>query len=412
MRAMTGDDASRLEHLDRQVVDSTYNLLSGSVAYTVDVLRAFSATGGPAPVDVQVLRPGRINPVGIDASPPADTERLTFDVATKRVTQLVLEVLPLVPVYESVDVQSDTARQATNALHEQLDAAYLRGHLLGELRWVLDARRADALRTAFNSPTTCGLLEETLLTQPKLTPVQINDPNWHWWRIDANSLADYGRIQLGAQNGPFANRRLLAPFVPVLHPALPRLTGLFSRRHVVVSPGHGLFAEPPLGAALNQQLSARAGWNLHAGEDENTAIIAIEMIRAVKANGARATGSREGDDLTLGGLVQTAADTFAASPLTDFPRLWQQNAYYWLAAGGDPIVIGHSGMTTASNGNAKRDDMQKNNDGINDRLALFSQLAARTTRCRRFRRHSLQCRPRGSRTSVGRWRSTSTSARW
>jgi hypothetical protein len=388
MRAMTGDHANQLEHVDRRVVDSRHNLLPGSAAGAVDILRVFAPAAGP----VQMHRPGRVDPAGIDASPPAGTEAVAVDLANKRATGLVLEVLPLIPIHEDPDAQGPLARWATRALGEQLDAAYPRGHLLGELRWVLDARRADALRTPFDSPTTLGLLEETLLTQPKLTSAQLNDPAWNWWRIDTNSLADYAQAAI-APNGPFAGRRLLADLVPVLHPALPRLTGLFPRRSVVVAPGHGLFSEPPVAAAgaagLAQQLTARGGWNFRAGEDENAAVVAIELIRAISVNGATPFSSRESEDLTLPGVVQTAADTFVDSPLADFPRLWQQNAYYWLATRWDPahagqeIVIGHSGQSIAptpppqGGGAIDPNTMRKNGAGLDDRITLFRQLAAR-----------------------------------
>jgi N-acetylmuramoyl-L-alanine amidase len=409
MRAMNGDDASQQDQTDRIVVDSTYNLLTDSVANTVEVIRVVDRAVPPAPADVRVLRPSRAEPTGIDAdrqlpaTPPRGDE-VPYDAATRRARDLVLEVLPLVPVFETADAQSAVARWATSTVREQLDAQHPRGHLLGgwrflgdlrppnqarerwALRWVLDARRADPLGTAWNSLGTIELLEETLATERSLTSAQVNDPGWVWWRIDALSLADFARVTIPA-NGNFADRRLQAELVPVLEPPVPRLTGLFARRHVHVSPGHGLFAEIPIqaanAAALARMLSARGGWAAFAGEDENSVIAAMELVRVVRANGAVWSSSRELERLTLPGVVQTGADAFAAvtrAQVPGFPRLWQFNAYYWIATqfdprGGTQIVLTHTGQQTASNNQANRNEMRKNRNGITARLDLFRQLA-------------------------------------
>lgn len=406
LRAMNGIDASSLDRTDRAVVDSTYNLLADSVANTVEVVRVVDQAVAPAPADVRVLRPGGADPAGIDATPVRAAEEIAYDAAKRRAGDLVLEVLPLVPVFETADAQSAAARWATRAVREQLDARHPRGHLCGGWRWVhdaahpdgfsqpwalrwgLDARRANPLETTWNHPDTVGLLEDTLLTEASLTAAQVNAPGWVWWRIDATSLADFAGVEIAA-NAAFAARRLRVELVPVLEPPVPRLTGLFARRHLHVSPGHGLFSEPPVqaanAAAVGNQRSARAGWASFAGEDENAAITAMELVRVVRANGAAWTSSRELEQLTLPGVVQTGADQFDAvlpAQVPDYPRLWQQNAYYWIAtrfdptAGNNPIVLTNSGAATASNGAVLRNEMAKNVAGIRARVALFSRLAA------------------------------------
>ena len=383
VRAMNGDHANTQSHTDRRLVDTTSTLLGEDVSMAFEVIRVVNTAAVGAPPVARLVRTGRGVPAGVDAQPMVGAETITLDTPSRRATGLVLEALPLLPVFEPPDQQSSAARWATRTLHEQLDRAYLRGHLRGQTRWVLDARRSALTATAWASATNVGLLEQTMLTHPDLPAADLNNPDWRWWRIDAVTLADFAGIALPAGAG-FATRTLSAELVPVLRPPAPWLPGLFGRRHLMVSPGHGLFAQPPLGATPAEQLSARGGWAQFAGEDENTAIVAIEVARVVRANGARATGSREMDDLREAGVIQTAANAFAASTDPDFPRLWQQNAYYWFATRWDPanptqqFVLGaaQSGSVTTPNGATDPNSMRKNVAGISARMAFFRALAA------------------------------------
>lgn len=366
------------EQTDRGAVDSTYNLLGDSVAGATEVLRVEATPLG----GVAVHRPGRADPAGIDANPAAGTEILLADDA-RWVQGLRLEVLPLVPVFEPADRQGEQARRATVTLHEQLDAFFPEGHLVGGLRWVLDARRGPT--GTWDDASACAALEQTLLTHPALAKARIDSGTWPWWRADTVSAADFARIDRGAA---FAGRRLIADLVPILAGPSPRLLALFPGRHVHLSPGHGVYAQPPVGYDVH---SNRPDWAATAvpptpvqnwaGEDENAGGLAIAVRAVAVANGATVTSSREADPTRLGWVHDPGppAGLIEVDPVAhpDYPRLWQQNAYYWIAAEWDPahagaeIVRGHEVVNPALVGNADPIDAA----GINRRLELFRREA-------------------------------------
>lgn len=375
------------ERIDRRAVDSTYNLMTGDLAGATDVLRVVEATPG----NLQVQRPGRANPGGFDATPVADVDTLDVDDSTKRVSGLVLEALPLVPVFETADREGERTRWAVRSLRARLDLHYPRGHLLGDLRWVLDARRTPA--AVWNDASACELLERTLLTHPLLTPARINDADWPWWRADAVSAADCAEVALGA-NATFAGRTLVAELVPVLKPAVPRLLGLFDHRYAHVTPGHGVFAQPPeltgnpahyvirtkrdLWAGTDPQ-GATVTQN-YGGEDESVAAMGMHLQTITDANGMPVTVARESRDPTRLGIVQSNGQFAAVDPhlFPDYPRLWQQNSYYWIVVGWDPqhpgneLVRGNASNSAAANA--------IDSAAINRRLAAVSADAGNAAR--------------------------------
>ncbi len=359
------------DKIDRRVVDSTYNLLADDTSAATDVLRVVNVAAQGAAADRKLLRPGNADPAGIDASPPTGADIIDVNDATMRAGGLTLEVLPLLAVFEAASEQCEQARWATRTLHSQVDAQYPRGHLLAGTRWVLDARRGPSAN--WNDAAACAALETTLLTHPLLGSADLNNPDWGWWRADAVSAADFAGVTLAG--GAFAGRRLVDELIPVLAAPVPRLLGLFGGRHVHISPGHGVFAQPSDGYSVHTNRSDWAGYQPGlienwAGEDENTAAIAMQVRRVADANGVSITVSRESLDPTRPGLVQDAGQFAPVDVIAhpDHPRLWQQNAYYWIAAEWDPnhpgdeIVVGHAVTSAAA--------LAIDGAGINTRLAL------------------------------------------
>jgi hypothetical protein len=370
------------ERTDRMVVDSTYNLMADDVAGATEVIRIVDAAAAGAPANLRILRPGRVNPAGFDATPVAGPEVVEIDDATRKSASLRLEVLPLVPVFEPADQQGVRAHWATRTLHEQLDGHYPQGHLGTGIRWVLDARRGPT--PLWNDADACAALETTLLSHPLLTKAHIDAADWRWWRCDAVSAADFARVRLGVGE-LFAGRVLVEELVPVLTGPAARLLALFENRHVHVSPGHGVYQQPPVGYAVRSNRTDWAG--IHpptaiqnwAGEDENTAAIAMAVRSVADANGVSITVSRESLDPTRPGTVQDGTNFAEVDSVLhpDHPRLWQQNAYYWIATEWDahpvgaPIVVGHAVTSAAPVGTQDPIDAA----GINARLALFRREA-------------------------------------
>jgi hypothetical protein len=359
------------DHTDRRVVDSTVNLMTDDVGGACEVVRVVD-TGTPGTPDLRLVRPGRANRAGFDATPPVGTESVDIADPAKRVDDLVLEVLPLVPVFESPDRRSEQVRAALRRWHGDLDAHFPRGYLTAGLtdhtRWVLDARRTPV--PAWPGAAACAALEHTLLTHPLLRPADLNNVNWRWWRADAVSAADFARIDLGAAQ-TFASRTLREEFVPVLVPPVPRLLALFENRRAHIAPGHGVYCDPPEltpPAPTYQVRTFRGDWagndSVHptvvenwGGEDENVAAMAMHLRHITDANGLSTLISRESRDPTRLGYVQTGGIFGPVNAVLhpDYPRLWQQSAYYWIAAEWDAappvgatIVRGHATTSVAA----------------------------------------------------------------
>jgi hypothetical protein len=178
------------------------------------------------------------------------------------------------------------------------------------------------------------------------------------------SAADFAQIDLGI-GAAFATRSLRWELIPVLAATTPRMLGLFERRTINLSPGHGLYTELP-GANRNSQntifRTRRPEWVGYrqppaaggqgeytdndtmenwAGEDENAAGIGVRLHAVAKANGADVISAREVDQTVPGRrmVVDGAGNaTFVAvDPVAfpDHPRLWQQNAYFGIGVSYD-----------------------------------------------------------------------------
>jgi hypothetical protein len=376
------------DHTDRRVVDSTVNLLAGDVGGACEVIRVTDA-GAAGSHDLKLVRPGQANRPGFDATPPVGTEELDIVDATMQADGLTLEVLPLVPVFETPDRQSEPVRAALRRLHDDLDRHFPRGYLTEGTLWVLDARRTPA--ATWNDAVGCAALERTLLTHPLLDATKLNNPDWRWWRADAVSAADFARINLGAAQ-TFASRTLLEEFVPVLVPPVPRLLALFENRHAHISPGHGVYCDPPEQVAGAYRVRTfRGDWagndSVHptvvenwGGEDENVAAMAMHLRRITDANGLSTLISRESLNPTLLGIVQDLGVFDTVDPVLhpDYPRLWQQSAYYWIGAVWDAAPVGATIVRGHATTSAAADSV--NAAAVNARMTLLRRdvgLAAR-----------------------------------
>jgi hypothetical protein len=355
-----------VQHTHRKVVDSSITLKDGGVGGACEVVRVVDA-GTPQAPDLRLVRPGRANQAGFDAAPPVGTESIDIVDAAMESAEVLLEVLPLLPVFESPDRRSEPVRAAIRTWLGDLDTHFPRGYLTGNTRWVLDARRTPV--AAWTTAANCSVLERTLLTHPLLKPADLNSADWRWWRADAVSAADFARIRLDATR-TFAVRLLAEEYVAVLEPPVPRLLAMFENRHAHLSPGHGVYCDPPeLGAAAAYRIRTQRGdWagndTVHpntidnwGGEDENVGAMAMHLRRITAANGLSTLFNRESLDPTLLGIVQDGGAFATVDPRDhpDYPRLWQQNAYYWIAAdwdlktAGAPIVRGHAVVDPAAN---------------------------------------------------------------
>jgi N-acetylmuramoyl-L-alanine amidase len=367
---------------DRRVVVAS-GLLSGRIESALDVVEVVETAPQGAASILRLLRGRPSNLAGIDANPPVDVDRIAVDAVTRRVTGLEIEVLPLVPVFEASENRSPTAAHAHAELSRVLDARFGRGYFASSVRWVLDARRVPV--APWDGATACALLERTLLTHPSLGAAQIHHPTWGWWRADAVSVADFARIDQ-QPNAVFANRGVDEEFIPLLVGPAPRLLGLFERRHVHVSPGHGVFASPAASRTYQTDRGTWVGYGPEienwGGESENTAGIARFVRQIAEANGVRITVSRETDP-TVPGIEQQQNGAFAAVDPTrpadhDHPRLWQQNAYYWLAAVYDQAP-GPGGAIVIGNPVAAGSAIGAYSEGINRKVTVFERQAADPT---------------------------------
>lgn len=398
LRELSGSRADLVADVGRPLIDHTYNLTADAVKWGVESLKVVNwrlDTGGE---EVRAVRPQR------DAKQAYETlqaagERLTFDPAQKLLSDYRIHCLPLVPIFEALDAQSEHARSARTSLLEDMDTTFPRGHFTGDVRFVLDARgistaidlSAGAWDGAWNAAQAdasrqrrrCELLEKTFILSPQIPSAHLPLPIDARWRFDAITLADYALISIPAPPPPgqavVANRTLDSDWAPVLQRVIPRLAGLAAGRHLLLAPGHGFYAQPGNAAAVPANWrSTRGCYNLHAGEDENDAYLAAEVNKITQRNGMRVSSVRELDDFTKPARIHTAANTFVAAAAPDFIRLWQQNPVYFvgtlevdeIAAGtlapANAVVIGSNLGQTAGD---------KDDHGIAVRYGLARRLA-------------------------------------
>jgi hypothetical protein len=346
---LTDSPANQTASLGYHLIDHTYNLTADPIAWGVESLKVVNWITDFGAVEVRAVRPPRESK-GVFENLPISGERVNFDTARKIISDYRLQCLPLVPVFETFDRQNDHARLAQAGLLEAVDTRFPRGHFAAEVRFVLDARgidpainlqagvwdgawnAADANRS--RNRRRCELLEKTFIVSPQIPSAHLPRVEDAHWRFDAITLADFALISIPAPpplgQAVAANRELNSTWVPVLRPALPRLTGLSAGRHLFLAPGHGFFADPPNTANLANWFSCRGGYNAQAGEDENDAYMAAEVHRIALRQGMTVTSVRETLDFTRPGVVHTANNTFNPSANPNFLRLWQQNPVYFL----------------------------------------------------------------------------------
>jgi hypothetical protein len=343
-----------------------------------------------------VQRPVRDNKTNYEARPP-NGPAWSFATGTKTLSGFNLQCLPLVPVFEAFDRQSDHVRGVINGWLDSAQRQFPRG-FSRDIRFVLDGSRIDSSvdLSAANNPANiawdgawvagqvdasrqrrrCELLEKTFIVNPQINPRNrfINNVNNAHWDFDTITLADFGWINIPApppnNSAVVANRQLLSFLVPVLAPVMPRLLAL-TDRHAFLAPGHGLYdnaqgSGDTTAADLAHWTSPRGGWNLGAGEDHNDGLLGMEVARIARANGMTVTSVREDQDLTRPGVSHPADNTFRQTANLSFPRLWQLNPVYYLGALGNGVVIGTNLGRIARN---------HNSDGIRARREYAQQVA-------------------------------------
>jgi hypothetical protein len=406
----------------RHLIDHTFNLRASTdedcVGWGLDVLRVVDWEADPAhpdpnTADLRVIRPARgVSPGDFDRSRiggAVDADRLSFDAARRLVSGIDLRALPLMPTFGPAADRSAAARRAGDRLAAAADTVFPRGHRAAACRYVLDARRLDDavdLTVGANWDATpaaddvelrarrrCELLERTWIVTPSLPgriTAAVSPVTDAHWTVDAVSLADGAFAAVPDQHAPgndaddavAPKRALTSDWVAVLEPVTPRLLGLAHGRTLLLAPGHGFFASPPLAgdtaADRAQWKSTRGGWQWSAGEDDNDLFMAREIDRIVVANGMLVENVRSVRDLLRIGVVQTAPNTFRAGAPADFLRLWQQDPVYYLGSVRDPGVPPAQRAVTDPAAPAAVAD-NREDAGVNARQRLGTILANRGT---------------------------------
>jgi hypothetical protein len=366
--------ASVVRTQNRNLVDHDYARLTGDcVPVAVDALRIiFAPPTGPS-----VARPPQTSFRGVPLPPvvPSEATRQAFETsdaplphtvdllgvpASKVVDGLELLALPLVPVFETPDAQSGAARRAAAALAAQADATFTDyadigpgtpqrrvAHERGAVRLVVDTSRLD---TAIDFGVLPGdplqpdrpaqvvhLLESTFVVRPQLGALKRLGVEQARWHFDAVSLADNAFVRLRQDPGTVSGRTLVGTVHPMLAAVSPLLPGLAPRR-VYLAPGHGLFprSSNPTSANPAHWETTRGGYAENAGEDEVDLFIAAETARILEVCGARGgiRTCRELFDVTLAGVRHMNTGSFDPVADADFPRLCQQNPFYYFGAQG------------------------------------------------------------------------------
>lgn len=384
---LIGSSANLVANVGRHLIDHTYNLTVDPVRWGVESFKVVNWTLDTGGVETRAIRPQRDAKAAYETLQAAG-ERLNFDPATKILSDYNLQCLPVVPIFEASDKQSDHARTAHAGLQEAMDRVFPRGHFADEVRFVLDARRIvtaidlsvgvwDGVWNPGDVNTSrqrrlCELLEKTFLVSPQLPSAHLPRVEDARWRFDAITLADYALISIPIppplNQAVVANRRLDADWVPVLQPVSPRLVGLAAGRHLFLAPGHGFFDDNPPSNNPADWRSERGGYNFGAGEDENDAYMAAEVDSIARRQGMLVTPVRELRDFTISGVVHPVNNVFNPSPNPNFLRLWQQNPMYFLGSQRNAIIVGPGTNLGQLAGD-------HNDKGIEARWRLAAQLA-------------------------------------
>jgi hypothetical protein len=397
LRELTNSLGNAFTTVGRHLIDHTYNLTADAIKWGLESIKVVNWTLGTGETEVRAVRPQRTAKAAYDSQDAAG-ERLDFDATSKILSDYRILCLPLVPIFEAFDQQSDHARVAHLGLLEAMDIRFPQGHFSNQVQFALDTRRIDSAInlqdgvwdaawdpgnvSASEQRRRCELLEKTFLVSPQIPGNYVRRIDDAHWRFDAVTLADYALISIPIppprNRAVVANRKLDADWVPVLQPVIPRLTALSAGRHIFLAPGHGFYARPPASVNLANWRSPRGGYNLRAGEDENDGYLAAEVGRIVAQQGMQVSSVREIQDFTKPGVLHTANDTFNPSNNPDFLRLWQQNPVYYVGqleaaaiangtlAAANAVVIGTARGRISGN---------KNSHGIGTRWRLARQLA-------------------------------------
>ncbi len=380
-----GGNAGVLAPLHRNLVDHDYNLTRDVVPWGVDMLRVADLPGGRT-----LVRPSRASRDrwdGLVALAAGDGEEIAVP-ANRIVDGLELQVLPLVRLGESEENRAAVVKRASKALSEGAAAAFPNGYDAGAVPFALDVDRlADVIDLAVGAwdPLTVAddakkveLLERTFVVRPQLgrgRPLRVDQARWH---LDALSLADNAFVLIPQANPRIAQRVLDAGVtggnvsprhVAVLGGVAPMLPGVTTRR-VYLAPGHGLWpgAGNQASVAPGDWVSNRGGWTENAGEDETDLMMSSLTALILSRNGAGIHAPRELEDFTAPGVGNTANGVFAPQANPDFPRLWQQNAVYYLGARADPVVMNHANWPNPGG--------DKDQDGAASRVAHIRSRAA------------------------------------
>ena len=280
---------------------------------------------GPAATDVRAIRaaPRRRPGAHLDGAPAAPRGSIGSPASGRR-TRVPRGAraagAPARPVHQPADRASPAVKRR-GALRDGGGRVAPR-RARGDVQIVLDARRVETgIDLARNPPAgaagvgrtrraqrrsprgdrrRCELLERTFLVLTGIPSARLrpDDQPLAGRRDDARGRgADPRRENPPRDRWPparrprmatVANRRLLLTWVPVLRAVAPRLTGL-AGSHLCSRPvtASSRARRPPPRRRVAQRASV--GWALGAGEDENDAMMAREVVRIVIRNGMRVT---------------------------------------------------------------------------------------------------------------------------
>ncbi len=386
---LTGGHASNTVRRGKHLVDHRYNISRDIITWGVECFKVIHRRLDDGTNESWVIKPRHDQKqvfAGLNlVVDPNTVERIPYDPDQGLVTEFYLHCLPILPIHEIRDQQSEKNTDAATHLLTAMDAVFPRGYYADDVGFVLDASRIiSAIDLAANpghahNPDNiawagnwvagnvnastqrrrCELLEKTLLVTPRIPGAYLLNITDARWEFDAVSLADYAQITIPRppplNQAIVNNRSMTREWVPVFHSVVPKLLGLALGQHIILAPGHGFFDSNPASNDTNAHLarwvSPRGSWNLEAGEDHNDGFMAMEVSRILRRNGLKVTSLREDLDFTRPGVVHPANNVFNVAANPDFLRLWQQNPIYYLGTERNAPVntAGDPGVTASIN---------------------------------------------------------------
>ncbi|MCP4115976.1 MAG: hypothetical protein GY737_11325 [Desulfobacteraceae bacterium] len=364
---LTGGNRNNTDDRGKHLIDHRYNISRDAITWGVECVKVVHRRLDDGGNESWVIKPRHDQkPVfaGLNlVLDPNTVERVPYDPDQRLVTGFYLHCLPIVPIHETPDLQSEKNTDAGTRLLTAMDAVFPRGYYADEVGFVLDAGRIlsaidlSANRGHAHNPDNiawagnwdagnvnassqrrrCELLEKTLLVTPQIPGTYLFNITDARWDFDVVSLADFAQITIPRppplNQAVFNNRSMTGDWVPVFHSVVPKLLGLALGRHIILAPGHGFFDTNPPSNDTNAHMarwgSTQGSWNLEAGEDHNNGFMAMEVSRILRRNGAKVTSVREDRDFTRPGVLHPGNNVFNVSANPDFLRLWQQNPIYY-----------------------------------------------------------------------------------